>query len=102
MGPAQAFAMAGQQTQYLACLCPASSTPIHMTTVKNSVYFPIKAELSFKNQLISLMRGCEAELQRQGLPPSLLQAKSCGSLRVMHAKQVLHHPQGCSASAGPQ
>lgn len=53
-----------------------------MTRVKNSVYFSIKVELSFKNQAISLVRGYGAELQGQGLRHTLLQAKSCCSLRV--------------------
>lgn len=79
-----------------------SSTQTQMTTVKNSVYFPIKAELSFKNQLISLIGGCGAELQGQDLPHSLLQAKSYSSLRGTH--QVTPPPSqgGCLVSAGAQ
>lgn len=72
-----------------------SRTQTQITTVKN-LYFPIKAELSFKKQVISLMRGCGAEMQGQGLTHSLLQAKSYWSLRVMHAEQVLHHLQGAA------
>jgi len=55
-----------------------------MTTVKNSIYFPIKAELSFKNQLILLGLNCRGKAfltppSQELLPP-----------RVIHAKQVLH------------
>lgn len=60
--------------------CP-SSTQTQMTTVKNSVYFSIKAELSFENQVVSLVRGYGAELQGQGLH----HAKSYCSLRVYAA-----------------
>lgn len=59
-----------------------SSTQTQMTIVKNSIYFSLTAELSFKNQVISLVRGCGAELQGKGL----LQAKSCCSLRVYTAR----------------
>lgn len=38
-----------------------SRTRTQMTTVKNSVYFSIKAELSFKNQVVSLVRGYGAD-----------------------------------------
>lgn len=64
--------------------CP-SSTQTQMTIVKNSVYFSLKSELSFKKQVISLVRGCGAELQGKGLHHALLQAKSCCSLRVYTA-----------------
>lgn len=58
-----------QRGSQALCMSPQHSNPSH-TSKKTFVYSPIKAELSFKNQLISLVRGCEAELQRQGRPCS--------------------------------